>query len=427
MNTADERTITIALILTAMMLGWITGELAWCLFFGSLIWIGIHYAEFNKLREWSYRPLGRPRNALDQWFAVAYEPYRLLTRERERTRNIAMRLREVVGLTEVIPDAVIILSSAGNIENINSAAKAMLQITDKDVGLSLASIVRSPPLIQFIRADGGANPLEFTSPINPDKSFEARRFDVDTGRTVLLIRDISDLNRLLTMRQSFVANISHELRTPLTVVTGYLENLSDPSLPLELRLPLTEKLNAPVSRMQTLVEDLLLLTQLESSPIAGRQQPVNMHAVIAAAYDEVKNLQTSDDQISIRCESDKTILGNEKELHSVCANLLSNAIRYSPTGMPISLNWCTVEDRVRLEVVDQGGGIAKEHIGRLTERFYRIDMAGARSRGGTGLGLAIVKHALLRHASQLRIESKVGAGSRFYCDFQPLDEKNDSS
>ena len=415
-----EITVAIILATLSVLIGVMTNELAWCLLAGTAVWIGLQYAEFRKLRDWSRRPFSRPTETLTSWFSLAYEPFRMLTGERERTRRITSRLREVLALTEVIPDAVIILNKSGNIENLNTSAMQMLNISDQDIGLSLVSIVRNPDLIEFLKSDTPVSALEFPSPFSPDCTLEARRFDNGVGGKVVLVRDITELNRLLTMRQAFIANVSHELRTPLTVVSGYLEVMSDASADDAMRIALATKLNAPVARMQTLVEDLLLLTQLESSSATDEKQEVNMSQEIRAVFEEAQGLQTGEGQIQLRIESDACVMGVEKELYSVCTNLLGNAIRYSPEGLPIEISWTNVGDKARFAVTDQGVGIAQEHISRLTERFYRIDLAGARSRGGTGLGLAIVKHVLLRHESALEVESNLGQGSRFFCDLNPV-------
>ena len=224
------------------------------------------------------------------------------------------------------------------------------------------------------------------------------------------------------MRQQFVANVSHELRTPLTVVNGYLETVNDETVSDDVRLRLIGKFATPMNRMQTLVEDLLLLTQLEASTDIAEPVAVSMTAVIRGAADELQSLQNYPDQITVRIEADDKVLGLEKELHSVCVNLLSNAIRHSDSSANIEISWARVNDKVRLAVIDSGTGIPSEYIDRLTERFFRVDIAGAQARGGTGLGLAIVKHVLKRHDSQLYIESALNQGSTFYCDFSPAPE-----
>ena len=236
----------------------------------------------------------------------------------------------------------------------------------------------------------------------------------------MLVRDITSSNRLLTMRQQFVANVSHELRTPLTVVNGYLETISDETASDELRLKLIGKFASPLSRMQALVEDLLLLTQLEASTALAESREVDMSTLITNAVEDVQSLQSYPGQITVRCESEQYVLGTEKELHSVCINLLSNAIRYSGTEGAIEVAWSDHRDRVRLSVTDNGSGIPNEYLDRLTERFFRIDVSGSQARGGTGLGLAIVKHILKRHDSELCIESELNRGSTFYCEFKPV-------
>ena len=317
-----------------------------------------------------------PENRAEAWYEIANSPYRLLGRERQRGRSMLGRVREIIGVTELIPDAVILLDAAGGIESMNTAARSLFNLKKEDIGLGLANIVRSPDFAAFLRQVDDSPTLEFTSPRNPEQQLEARRFDSDSQRKLILVRDITSSNRLLTMRQQFVANVSHELRTPLTVVNGYLETINDEKVSDDLRLRLIGKFATPMNRMQTLVEDLLLLTQLEAST----------------------------------------------ELHSGCVNLLSNAIRHSDSSAKIEISWARINDKVRLAVMDSGTGIPSEYIDRLTERFFRVDMAGAQARGGTGLGLAIVKHVLKRHDSQLHIKSALNQGSTFYCDFRPAPE-----
>jgi two-component system phosphate regulon sensor histidine kinase PhoR len=147
--------------------------------------------------------------------------------------------------------------------------------------------------------------------------------------------------------------------------------------------------------------------------------------VVKAAVHEIQPLCSRPDQIHFELESDLEILGIESELYSLCINLLSNALRYSPEGNPIEVSLKPYKDRLRLTVTDHGFGIAPVHLNRLTERFYRVDLAGSRTRGGTGLGLAIVKHVLLRHDSRLQIRSALGQGSSFICDFQPTEKNPD--
>lgn len=423
MKSTNELPLIGLLGVLAFCGGLLTGQMGWAFFLAALTWILRQYGEFEKFRRWAERPLSLPENSSEAWYELANSPYRQLGRERQRVRSMLARVREILGVTELIPDAVILLDEAGGIETMNTAARSLFNLKKDDIGLGLANIVRSPDFAAFLRQEDDSPTFEFTSPLNPEQQLEARRFDSDSQRKLILVRDITSSNRLLTMRQQFVANVSHELRTPLTVVNGYLETINDDSVTDDLRLQLIGKFTTPMNRMQALVEDLLLLTQLEASTDIAEPMEVSMATVIKGAVEELQSLQIYPGQISVFLDADDKVLGLEKELHSVCVNLLSNAIRHSDSSADIEISWARVGDKVRLAVTDSGTGIPSEFIDRLTERFFRVDMAGAQARGGTGLGLAIVKHVLKRHDSQLFIESALNQGSTFYCDFRPAPEE----
>ena len=423
MKSTNELPLIGLLGVLAFCGGLLTGQMGWAFFLAALTWILRQYGEFEKFRRWAERPLSLPENSSEAWYELANSPYRQLGRERQRVRAMLARVREILGVTELIPDAVILLDEAGGIETMNTAARSLFNLKKDDIGLGLANIVRSPDFAAFLRQEDDSPTFEFTSPLNPEQQLEARRFDSDSQRKLILVRDITSSNRLLTMRQQFVANVSHELRTPLTVVNGYLETINDDSVTDDLRLQLIGKFTTPMNRMQALVEDLLLLTQLEASTDIAEPMEVSMATVIKGAVEELQSLQNYPGQISVFLDADDKVLGLEKELHSVCVNLLSNAIRHSDSSADIEITWARVGDKVRLAVTDSGTGIPSEFIDRLTERFFRVDMAGAQARGGTGLGLAIVKHVLKRHDSQLFIESALNQGSTFYCDFRPAPEE----
>jgi len=238
-------------------------------------------------------------------------------------------------------------------------------------------------------------------------------------RAMLLVRDVTELNRLLSMRQDFIANVSHELRTPLTVIVGYIETLMNEDLDPETEKELVGKLLSPTTRMRALVDDLLLLTRLESSPNPEPDElvAVDMGVILNAIAADARMLSGGRHQVEVDVGSRAQVLGIDSELHSACLNLVTNAVRYSPDGGKICIRWTPTEGGVMFAVSDQGMGIPKEHLSRITERFYRVDLAQSRVRGGTGLGLAIVKHVLKRHKTELRVTSELGRGSTFFCIF----------
>jgi len=421
MNSIKEVALIIALLVSASAVGVLIGNLLICILAAVLIWVAIQAREYRKVLRWSLRPLSKPANASNSWFGLAYGPFRSLMRQRDRTRSVVSQLREILGLIEVIPDAVITVSANGEIETLNRSAQAMLNLSERDIGLSLATVFRDPDFVAFLRSEKFDEPLEIRSPIRSAQTLEARRFDAGTGRTVLFVRDITALNRLLSMRQDFIANVSHELRTPLTVINGYLESLLDPESPPELNLKLAHKMKSPVDRMQSLINDLLLLTQLESGPNQLEPELVFMPDLVNRIAIDLKEFHSSDVEIELQLTSERKLMGIEKDLLSVCSNLMTNAIRYSLDAQPVRVTWEDVdENRTRLMVEDKGVGIPQEHLERITERFYRVDIAGSTIRGGTGLGLAIVKHVLRRHDSELQVKSRLGEGSCFFCDFTTI-------
>lgn len=247
---------------------------------------------------------------------------------------------------------------------------------------------------------------------------------------LVLLKDRARFQRLETMRQDFVANVSHELRTPLTSILGYLETLSSGSdlTPDTIRTMLP-KMENPARRMQALVEDLLLLSRLDSTanPRPADMLPIAIADMISSIISEVSSIAGDNHEFLVDADADLLLLSVESEIRSAFSNLITNAIRYSPDGGQVQVHWHLVGKNARFEVKDQGIGIAPNHLSRLTERFYRVDTDRSRIKGGTGLGLAIVKHVLRRHNSELEITSSIAdgkAGSSFSCAFKSAHVRN---
>jgi len=227
------------------------------------------------------------------------------------------------------------------------------------------------------------------------------------------------------MRRDFVANVSHEIRTPLTVLVGFIETLQTLPLPEAERARYLRLMAQQAARMHSVVQDLLTLSRLEGSPLPGMQDWHPLAPLLARCEEEARALSqlltpegAPAQQLVFPARSELQaagdIAGNAAELHSALSNLISNAVRYTPPGGSIVVQWqAQPEGGARFAVRDSGPGIAPEHLPRLTERFYRVDRSRSRETGGTGLGLAIVKHALQRHGAQLEIASTVGQGSEF--------------
>jgi two-component system phosphate regulon sensor histidine kinase PhoR len=219
------------------------------------------------------------------------------------------------------------------------------------------------------------------------------------------------------MRKDFVANASHELRSPLTVISGYLDELADDQeLGPEWREPVAD-MRRQAQRMREIVEDLIELSRLEATADEAEMTPVDVPALLERLVREERTAAGGKPRFELEIDYVLALRGSESELHSIASNLITNAVKYTPADGTISVRWGREAGGAALVVRDTGIGIAPEHLPRLTERFYRVDRARARSKGGSGLGLSIVKHALQRHGGRLEITSEEGRGSVFTAHF----------
>lgn len=385
---------------------------------GMILWVFPHARELARFHAWSRHPIRRPDNSAELWQEPIVRVFRAMRQLRTRMRRLLSRLRYVRSATEALPDGAILIKHNGEIEMFNAAAQTLLGLSARDVGQNFVSLVRNPEIAALVNGQATEGLVEITA-THSNLQLEVRRIDIDEARVLILARDVSQLNRLLSMRQDFVANVSHELRTPLTVILGYLESLDDETLDQEQLRALMARLRPPAKRMKVLVEDLLLLTRLESSPKPS-QTDVDMVSVapmLEAIAADARQMSNGQHKITVEADPTLRLRGSEFELHSAFSNLVGNAVRYSPNGGDINVRWFATPEGPRFEVEDHGMGIPAQHLARITERFYRVDLSGSRARGGTGLGLAIVKHVLKRHDATLGVQSELNKGSLFFCVF----------
>jgi two-component system phosphate regulon sensor histidine kinase PhoR len=227
---------------------------------------------------------------------------------------------------------------------------------------------------------------------------------------------VTQSERLDRTRRDFVANVSHELRTPLTVLAGFLETLQEFEVDRDEQRRYLDLMAEQSKRMQTIVQDLLTLSSIESAPPPGNEA-IDMASLIDKLKRDAEALSAGRHAIVVESDDHGDLRGSEPELVSALGNLVTNAVRYTPAGGTVRICWHASQRGAEFAVEDTGIGIAPEHIPRLTERFYRVDRGRSRDSGGTGLGLAIVKHSLNRHQAQLDITSTPGQGSRFAARF----------
>lgn len=354
------------------------------------------------------------------WGEVYYHLGRRRRRLRAATRELVTVLRKFQEAAEAVPDAAVVLDEDDAVLWCNQAAERLLGLRrPQDTGSRITFLVRHPSFVQFLARHDYQGVCDFPSPAPDGPPLSLRVSRYGGGRRLLIATDVSRLHRLEQMRRDFVANVSHELRTPLTVIGGYLETLldSDDVCASRWQQPL-RRMQQQSARMLHIIEDLLMLAKLETQTERPSLRPVAVPGMLAAiAEDGIALSGEAGHRIKAEVDAELWLLGNEQELRSAFSNLAFNAVRHTPAGSHIVLRWYADERGAHMEVVDDGDGIAPQHLPRLTERFYRVDRGRDREHGGTGLGLAIVKHVVIRHGGQMRIESRVGVGSTFACDF----------
>ena len=378
-----------------------------------------------RLHDWlrHHQPDEAPPDGYGLWGDVFDSIYNLQRRDQRVRGRLQAVIDRVQESTAALKDAVVMLDSDGNLEWWNRAAETLLGLkTPQDSGQPVTNLVRHPRFKEYFENNNYNEPLDIPSPVNDHLRIQLYITRYGNNEHLMLVRDVTRLHQLEQMRKDFIANVSHELRTPLTVICGYLETLLDNVEDVNPRWkrPLSQ-MQQQGERMQTLLNDLLLLAKLEATDYPSDNQPVPIDALLRSIKGDAQALSGQRNQtITLDVETDVALKGSEAELRSAFSNLVFNAVKYTPDGGSIRIRWWADHLGAHLSVQDSGVGIDNKHLPRLTERFYRVDSSRNANTGGTGLGLAIVKHVLLRHRGHLEISSVLGHGSTFTCQFAPV-------
>ena len=388
---------------------------------GHCVW---HYRRLVQLRFWIPHRKRHPAPDSPGLFEDICRAVDVLgDREKKRKKKLSGYLKQFRHATTALADAAVVLGTNDQIEWANPAAENLLGIQwPQDWRQRITNLVRDPKFTALLNENhdtGSSRTAELPSPLNAERILSISSVPFGADQRLLTARDITRLHRLDQVRRDFVANVSHELRTPVTVIRGYLEILvGDPDRCPEAWRPILAQLETQTLRMQSIIEDLLLLSRLGQSDKITDARPVQVPELIGTIYQEAQALAGKPRHMfSLEIDPALSILGAKNELHSAFSNLVVNAIRYTPEGGVIRVRWYKDASGAHFEVSDTGIGIPPQHLPRLTERFYRVDQGRSRESGGSGLGLAIVNHVLKRHQARLHIASTVGEGSTFRCDF----------
>lgn len=422
MSTTALRALlpTLLAVIVAVPCGIFIGPwLGWVVLCAGLgLQLASHLRNFRRLERWSHA--SGPDVSLEgsgAWDSVFSRIYR---HEKNLREQIALRDEDIamhIAGTQALTDGVLLVDAAYQLLFCNTTAETQLGLVlASDRGLPVKNLIRQPEFDDYLLAGEFSSPLMLRIGRGEARVFSIHVIPYAVGRLVMQIKDVTLSDRLDQMRSDFVANVSHELRTPLTVLSGFLETLQELELDGDERQRYLVLMGEQSRRMESIVQDLLTLSSIESAP-PPEDHHIDMASLIDKFRRDAEALSAGRHTIVVSCDSPGDLLGSEAELVSAFGNLVANAVRYTPPGGTVRIGWHADRQAAEFTVEDSGIGIDAKHIPRLTERFYRVDRGRSRDAGGTGLGLAIVKHSLNRHQALLDIKSTLGSGSRFSVRF----------
>jgi two-component system phosphate regulon sensor histidine kinase PhoR len=338
-------------------------------------------------------------------------------------RRAALDRMTAADLAAVVPDPLIVFDRAGAVVLANKPA--LDAFGPLGAGVSVQLKFRAPEMQALIaRAleDGAQEAIEYSERVPIERVYGVAALPVGeaTGLLALAFRDQSEARRIDRMRADFIANASHELRTPLASISGFIETLRGPARnDAKARHHFLEIMESQTARMARLIDDLLSLSRIEMKPHQRPADTVDIVDVCASVIDALSPLAA---ELGLTIERQfpdvpAPVVGNRDELFQLFENLVENACKYGQSGERVIVSITRDGTGTEVTVRDFGPGIQKQHIPRITERFYRVDVETSRARKGTGLGLSIVKHIVNRHEARLSIRSEVGQGAAFSVHF----------
>ncbi len=331
--------------------------------------------------------------------------------------EIESRRQELAAMLDSMQEAVVAITPEGLVRWSNAMLNRMTG-TLIYPGKPLVHFVRDPDVLACVKGALENREVRYgrASSLAPGRTFEINAAPLPAGGALVVLHDVTRIEAAEKSRRDFIANVSHELRTPLTSIQGYVETLMEDQRPnAATTREFLAIIHKNATRMNRLTEDLLALAGVESPDYKLALQPTRASALVQDAIESLGGMVVdSDVELESMGSPDALVLADPDALNQVFGNLIENSLKYAGKGKRIRVGAQILESEVEFTVQDFGPGIASEHLGRIFERFYRVDKARSRESGGTGLGLAIVKHIVLAHRGRVWAESELGSGAQFH-------------
>lgn len=403
------------IFIIAGILGTLFGYLPPTLLGAAILLLLWHFHQMIRLSHWLWRDHHfYPPEGRGSWRPLFHGLHRMRREQRRERKRLADILSYFRKGAEAMPDAVILCDRKGRLNWCNPQAELLLDLHwPKDEGQLLFNLIRHPSFLTYFEEKDFSNPYHLS--LDHHTILECRLYyPYIEDNLLIIVRDVSEREAAERTRQTFFASVNHELRIPLTVMRGYLEMLLEESELTDFERTALLRMEEQGERLQQLVEQLMLLTRLETDKQEGTKEQIDLALLIQKLVDDYQAVEESPTPITLTLPPSIPIYGDANQLLKVITNLFYNAIEHNPPNTPITISATESEAGYTISFKDRGQGIPKEHLDKLTERFYRVDSSRNRAEsGGSGLGLAIVKHALNNHQSRLIIESTPNKGSTF--------------
>lgn len=351
-------------------------------------------------------PIGN--NLWEPTFSKLYQFHKNIVKTK---RDLGLALDQFILGAQALPDGVLSLDQSNHILWANKKIQRMLGIKiPDDLNKPITYILRDTKLLDLIDANDNKKSISI---IIDDDKYQINLIEFGAENKLLICRNINNEEKSEVIRKRFISDVSHELKTPLTVIMGNSELMLNADIEQKQQKILLNATLDQAQRMNTLIADLISLNRVDTTKTILRDKKVMVTDLKNQILSSLSSLRLKKDiSFEFNIDSKKNILGSFSEVYSALENLVSNAFRYTDKGS-ISINWSIIKGQGVLSVTDSGIGISKEHLTKITDRFYRVDTDRSRNSGGTGLGLAIVKNIMDHHNGSIDIKSDVSKGSTF--------------
>ena len=348
------------------------------------------------------------------WSEIFSKLYKSSRLEDKSKKELNLTLEQFIAAAEAMLDGVIAINQNNEILWCNKPAQSMLKISlKKNYKQPINYVFRNTAFSDHLETGEYDETVKILDQ-GTRKTIEIKVTPFRNNMRLITARDISQLISNEKIRKEFVSNFSHELKTPLTVIVGFLETLESNKSKIDKEtLQIFSIMSNQALRMKKLLDDLLLLSNVESNQLQNRDEKIDVYSLFKKIKNEIALIDKKEHQINFSINKKINLKGSAIEVESAFTNLITNAIRYSEANKEIRVTWNIEAMQPTFTVKDSGIGISKTHLSRITERFYRIDSDRSRDTGGTGLGLSIVKNVITQHNGRLEIKSNLNQGSTF--------------